>query len=81
MDRMHQARMWGTNAAQAGLVRADNPYRDPNARAAWLSAYTCTQSALCSAQQDCRSGTNIQGPAEAPQLGPMEHRNSLNSCA
>jgi ribosome modulation factor len=81
MDRMQHARMWGTKAAQAGLVRADNPYRDPNARAAWLSAYTCTQSVVRSAQQDCPFASNSQGLAARSQLDPIEHSKSLNSCA
>lgn len=68
--------MWGTKAAQAGLVRKDNPYRDPSARAAWLLAYDRTRSALHSVQ-DRRTGTRSDMQREAPQ---EEHGQLSDGC-
>jgi ribosome modulation factor len=39
LDSAHHAHRWGIKAAQAALPESSNPYRTPQARAAWLAGY------------------------------------------
>jgi hypothetical protein len=36
---VHQAHLWGVKAAQAGIPISCNPYRNPQARAAWEAGH------------------------------------------
>jgi ribosome modulation factor len=39
LDFAHHAHRWGIKAAQAALPETSNPYRTPQARAAWTAGY------------------------------------------
>jgi ribosome modulation factor len=36
---VHQAHLWGIKAAQEGIPISCNPYRNPQARAAWEAGH------------------------------------------